>query len=76
MWMKILQYGLGALDKFLGNARDKELRADGARKGELASRDAQDKVRQDAKNHRKIDNSATDNDVVVRLRRNKSKNRN
>ena len=49
------------------NSRDSELKADGARKVELESRDKQDAVRSGAKEHRKINNSATDGKVSKRL---------
>jgi len=67
MWAKILQYGLGIMDKMLRNTADAELRVDGARKGELERRDKQNEVRDDAKKHREIDNSSTDSDVIDRL---------
>lgn len=66
MW-KIIQSLLSIIGLGMQNARDSELKADGARKAEIESRDKQDEISKEAKDHRKIDNSSTDDDVASRL---------
>ena len=56
--LKLIQSFLSLLGLGMQNARDSELKADGARKGELERRDKQDEIRDDAKRHREIDNSS------------------
>lgn len=67
MWGKIIQSALSIFSTFTQNARDAELKADGARKAELERRDELDKVKERADAHRSKNNSATDADVIDRL---------
>lgn len=67
MWGKLAQYVLQIFAIFSQNKRDSELKADGARKQELESRDKQDEIRAAAKKHREKDNSSSDADVIDRL---------
>ena len=73
MWAKILQYGLGIVDKLLGNQRDNELRKDGARKGDLAQRDKTDEIRKESKVFRRKPKPDTKSGAADRLRRHKDK---
>lgn len=66
MW-KIIQSVLSIIGLGMQNSRDSELKADGARKAELESRDKQDEIKAEAKEHREVDNSATDDAVKRRL---------
>ena len=66
MWTAI-KSALSIFNTFLTNSRDSELKADGARKAELESRDKQDEISNDAKKHRKVNNSATVGDITKRL---------
>lgn len=69
MWFKILQYGLGIIDKMLGNQRDNELRKDGGRKVDLAQRDKQDEVEKDAKKFRREPKPTDKRGAADRLRK-------
>ncbi len=63
----------GAINKWLQNQRDNELRKDGARKTDLAQRDKQDEVRKEAKKFRREPKPVTKSDAGDRLRRDKGK---
>ncbi|PHS61745.1 MAG: hypothetical protein COB09_16895 [Thalassobium sp.] len=65
--LEIVKSFLRILGIGMQNSRDAELKADGARKAELESRDKQDEIRKEASEHRKINNSSTDADIVKRL---------
>ena len=58
---------LSFLNRFIGRMEANEHRADGMRRNELDHRDKQDEVSKDAAEHRKVDNSSTDDDVLDRL---------
>ena len=66
-WGKILQSILQIVGLGMQNARDSELKADGARKAELERRDELDAVKERADEHRKKTADADAANVAKRL---------
>lgn len=67
MWGKIIAGAVGLFNRLASIFEASEHRADGMRRNELDHRDKQDAVKKDAADHRKVDNSSTDDDVLDRL---------
>ena len=74
--LKIVGGAFQAFNAWMRGQEIKEARKDGARQTDLAGREKQDEIRQDAKKVRRRPKPRLKRDAINRLRRHKGKGRN